>query len=419
VLVGVSRQQDGVAAFVVDLTAEKAAQRARAESEERYRVAAEKLAEADRRKDEFFGLLSHELRNPLAGVANALHILRRSSGDPARAARAQAVMERQLAHLTRLVDDLLDVARITRGRIHLRKAPLDLAAVVRDAVEDHRAAFERLGLELVEDVPAQAVLVDGDGTRLSQVLGNLLANSAKYTPEGGMVVVRLEAAGDDDALLEVRDTGEGIEPEVLPRIFEPFSQGDRSLARSRGGLGLGLTLVRDLVELHGGTVRVASAGPGAGTSVLVRLPRAPAPAPAPARPEASPHAGARGAPAGAHVLVVEDNADAAETLRDALELEGVQVTLARDGAAALAAAQRHRPDLVVCDIGLPGALDGYAVARALRADPALRATPLVALTGYAGPEDRARALEAGFDRHLAKPTGLDDLLRAIQALAPR
>jgi two-component system CheB/CheR fusion protein len=417
VLVGVSRQEDGVAAFVVDLTAEKAAQRSRAESEERYRAAAEKLAEADRRKDEFFGLLSHELRNPLAGLGNALHLVRRASGDPGRAARALAVMERQLSHLTRLVDDLLDVARITRGRIHLRKARLDLAALARDAVEDHRAAFERLGVELVEDLPAAPVQVDGDATRLSQVLGNLLANSAKFTPEGGLVMVRLEVA-EDDAVLEVRDTGEGIEADVLVRIFEPFSQGDRGLAHSRGGLGLGLTLVRDLVQLHGGTVHVSSAGRGAGTAVAVRLPRVAAPPPAVARSGAGPGAGAEGA-RGVHVLVVEDNPDAAETLRDALELEGARVTLARDGAAALAAARRHRPDIVVCDVGLPGALDGYAVARAMRADPAVRDTPLIALTGYAGPEDRERAFEAGFDRHLAKPSGLDELLAGIAALIRR
>jgi CheY-like chemotaxis protein len=318
-------------------------------------------------------------------------------------------MARQVGHLARLVDDLLDVTRISRGRIQLRRAPLDLAAVVRDTVEDHRAGIEAGDLRLALELPAAPVAVEGDETRLAQVLGNLLVNSAKFTPCGGTVSVRLaEEAGA--ALLEVRDTGEGIEPEVLPRIFEPFSQADRSLARSRGGLGLGLTLVKGLVELHGGTVTVSSAGRGAGTAVAIRLPLAPTLARSvQADPEARP---------AARVLVVEDNLDAAATLREALELEGMAVTVAHDGATGLAAARRTRPDVVICDIGLPGELDGYGVARAIRADPALCHTPLVALTGYAGPEDRARARDAGFVRHFAKPTGIDELLAAIGGLLP-
>ena len=411
VLVGLSTQQDGVAAFVIDLTSEKAAQRARQESEDRYRAIAEQLAEADRRKDEFFRILSHELRNPLAPIRNALHLLASAPDDGARTARAREVINRQFRHLSRLVDDLLDLTRITRGHIQLRREPLDLSRVVRETVEDHRAAFEAVGVTLALQLPPASIPVDGDETRVAQIVGNLLANSAKFTPRGGTVTVRVGEEPGAAALLDVRDTGEGIEPDVLPRLFEPFSQADRSLARSRGGLGLGLALVKRLVELHGGAVTVSSAGRGAGTEVRVRLPLS-----------ATPHAPARQDPpspaasSAAHVLVIEDNADAAETLRDALELEGIDVTIALDGEAGLEAARRETPDLVICDIGLPGDLDGYGVARAIRADPALRHIPLVALTGYAGPEDRARAGEAGFDRHLGKPTGLGDLLCAIRPL---
>jgi signal transduction histidine kinase/ActR/RegA family two-component response regulator len=407
ILVGISRQPEGLAAFVIDLTSEKKAQRARQESEERYRGVAERLEEADRRKNEFLGILSHELRNPLAPIRNALHILSRAGGDSERASRAREVIERQIVHLSRLVDDLLDVTRITRGRIQLHRGPLDLAQLVRDTVEDHRAASEAAGIRLVLHLPPAPLVVEGDPTRLAQILGNLLTNSAKFTPRGGTITVRLEEEAAE-ALLQVRDTGEGIDAEILPRIFEPFSQADRSLARTPGGLGLGLSVVKGLVELHGGTVAASSAGHGAGTEVTVRLPRAPGQvslAPQRAAPTAV-----------AHVLVVEDNQDAAETLRIALELEGMTVTVAGDGAEGLAAARRLRPGLIICDIGLPGELDGYGVARAIRADHALRDVPLVAVTGYASADDRARAREAGFDRHLAKPASLDDLLRVIASL---
>jgi CheY-like chemotaxis protein len=253
------------------------------------------------------------------------------------------------------------------------------------------------------------VPVDGDATRLAQVLGNLLSNSMKFTPRGGTVTVRLEEDAAGWALLRVHDTGEGIDPGVLPRVFEPFSQADRSLARTRGGLGLGLAVVKGLVELHGGTVTASSAGHGAGAEMSVRLPRAAALSPAPP-PRAAP------VPCVARVVVIEDNADAAETLREALQLEGMCVTIAGDGAEGLDAVRRLRPDLVICDIGLPGGIDGYDVARTIRADAGLGRLPLLAVTGYAGPDDRARAREAGFDRHLAKPAALQDVLGAVTSL---
>jgi signal transduction histidine kinase/ActR/RegA family two-component response regulator len=412
VLVGLSRQQEGLAAFIVDLTAEKAAQRAREESEAHARVIAGKLAEADRRKDEFFSVLAHELRNPLAPIQTALHLLARAPGDHARAARARQVIERQVSHLSRLVDDLLDVARISRGRVQLRRAPLDLAVVVRDTAEDHRAGLEAAGLRLALDLPPAPVPVEGDATRLAQVLGNLLVNSAKFTPAGGTVSVQLAREPAGTAILEVRDTGEGIDPEVLPRLFQPFSQADRSLAHSRGGLGLGLTLVKGIVDLHGGRVTVSSGGRGQGTAVAIRLPMTGAAVAPSVR-------AAVGASPAAHVLVIEDNVDAAATLQEALEFEGMEVTVAHDGTDGIAAARRTSPDVIICDIGLPGGLDGYGVARAIRADPALERTPLVALTGYASSEDRERAREAGFDGHFGKPTHVEELLRAIASLLPR
>lgn len=416
ILVGVSRQQDGLAAFIIDLTAEKAAQRAREESEERYRATAEKLEEASRRKDEFLGILSHELRNPLAPIRNALHVLAYAWEDRARAQRARDVIERQVAHLARLVDDLLDVTRITRGRIELHREQLDLVQLTRDTVEDHRAGFETAGIRLEVQLPSAAVPIEGDATRLAQVLGNLLANSAKFTPRGGTVTVRVETEAAGFAVLSVRDTGEGVAPDVLPRLFQPFSQADRTLARTRGGLGLGLAVVKGLVELHGGTVAASSPGYGAGTEVAVHLPCAacvnlPVPhIPTPSATELPPIE---------NVLVIEDNVDAADTLREALEMEGMVVTVAHDGREGLAVARQLRPHIVLCDIGLPGDLDGYGVARAIRADPALRHVPLVAVTGYAGPEDRACARDVGFDGHLAKPVPIHELVRTISSVTHR
>ncbi len=376
----------------------------------------EALREADRRKDAFLAMLAHELRNPLAPVRNAVGVLKMiGPGDPA-LEQARGMIERQVAHMAHLIDDLLDVSRIARGKILLRRQPLDLAGLVRAAVEDHRPLLETTGLKLVTDFPESPLPMLGDPTRLAQVVGNLLQNAGKFTDAGGVVEVRLAAEPDGGAaVLSVRDTGIGMEADLLGQLFEPFSQADRSLDRSRGGLGLGLALVKGLVELHGGTIRAASAGPSRGSEFIVRLPlnpELPPPAPRESPPPTSPGAALQ-------VLIVEDNRDAAESLRMLLELQGYRVAVAHTGGAALESARRLRPDLVLCDIGLPGGMDGYAVARALRADsfpPSLR---LIALTGYGQEEDQRRAYEAGFDRHLTKPVDPAVLTELLDALAAR
>jgi signal transduction histidine kinase/ActR/RegA family two-component response regulator len=369
------------------------------------------LEEADRRKDEFLAMLSHELRNPLAPIRNSLYVLERALPGSDQARRAQAVIERQVSHLTRLVDDLLDVTRISRGKLQLAAGPVDLAELVRAAVEDHRPIFAHGGVALDLVLPGGALVVSGDATRLAQVVGNLLQNAAKFTGRGGLATVRV-GADSATATVTVRDSGVGIDREMLPRLFEPFAQADATLDRSRGGLGLGLALVKSVVELHGGGVRARSDGPGTGAEFSFWLPLLAAQrGDAAARPAAA-------RPLGRRVLVVEDNPDAAETLREVLELGGHDVVVAVDGRTALEKARRLLPDLVLCDIGLPE-MDGYAVARALRADPVLRSVRLVALTGYAMPDDHARARQAGFDEHLAKPAGLDQLEGILQRAPSR
>jgi signal transduction histidine kinase len=365
------------------------------------------LREADRRKDEFLGLLSHELRNPLTPIKSSLYILQRAAPGSDQARRAQEVIERQVTHLTRLVDDLLDVTRITRGKVQLQLERVDLVELVRRTADDHRPAYGTAGLELAVATPDAPLLTDADPIRMAQAVGNLLGNALKFTPRGGRVEVSLTAA-DAAARITVRDTGLGISPEIRAHIFEPFTQADRTLDRSRGGLGLGLALVKSMVELHGGQVEVESDGPGTGAMFTLRLPlRYGAAGREPGTP----------APQGERrrrrVLVVEDNPDSAEALREALELMGHEVHLGRSGPEGVAVAERVRPEIVVCDIGLPG-IDGYEVARRLR-----RLVPeavLVALSGYAQPEDRRRAADAGFARHLAKPPRLEELDRLLAGI---
>jgi PAS domain S-box-containing protein len=368
--------------------------------------AEQELREADRRKDEFLSVLSHELRNPLAPLRNSVYVLENAdpAGEPAR--RARAVIARQVGHLTRLVDDLLDVTRVARGRIGLRRERLDLNAIVRRSGEDHRAVMLDRGIELEVEVPREVLWVNGDATRLSQVIGNLLQNAAKFTGRGGRVNLVLAARGPR-AEIRVRDTGVGIEPGLLARVFEPFVQADRTLARTEGGLGLGLSLVKGLTDLHGGAVRAESEGAGKGAEFVVELPLV-----APEREDEPRPAWARAGPRGRRVLVVDDNVDAAESLAQLIELLGHSTEVAHDGREAMAKARASPPDVVLCDLGLPG-MNGFEVARAIRADPALAGIELVAVSGYAQPEDRRAAAEAGFDAHVAKPADPDTIARLL------
>jgi two-component system CheB/CheR fusion protein len=370
----------------------------------------EALHEAARRKDEFLAMLGHELRNPLAPIRNSLLILEQPGATPEQARKARQTLERQVQHLTRLVDDLLDVARISQGKILLRTARLDLAALVRTAVEDHRASAADAGETLSLDLPDRPLWVAGDPTRLAQCVGNVLHNAVKFTDRGGRIDVTVRAE-NGQAAVSVRDTGMGVDPETLKRLFEPFSQADSGLDRSRGGLGLGLALVKRLVELHGGTVAAHSEGLGHGTRVELRIPlqegrdepAAPAPMPGDRR-------------RARRCLLIEDNADAAETMGLLLELYGHEVRIAHDGREGLETARRFLPEVVLCDIGLPNGVDGYEVARRMRQDPALRAISLVALTGYGQEDDQRRAREAGFDVHLTKPADPEKLQRLLAEL---
>jgi two-component system CheB/CheR fusion protein len=331
-------------------------------------------------------------------------------GDQAR--RAQQTIDRQTAHLTRLVDELLDVTRISRGKISLQRQRLDIRDLVRRTVEDHRSLFEQAGVALQARSVDHPLWVNGDPTRLTQVLGNLLQNAAKFTARGGTTFVSVAAdAPAGEAVIQVRDTGIGVSAEMLAHLFEPFAQADKTLDRSRGGLGLGLTLVKNLVELHGGRVGGMSRGEGTGAEFTVRLPLV--------QQEAETVAASGTVePRPLHtrrVLLIEDNVDAAESLGDALKLSGYEVAVAFDGFRGIEKAREFKPDVVFCDIGLPG-MDGYQVARAFRNDAALRKVFLAALTGYASSEDQQRAAEAGFARHLAKPASLQMLEEVITSL---
>jgi two-component system CheB/CheR fusion protein len=375
------------------------------------RRAEEALQEAARRKDEFLAVLGHELRNPLAPVRNSLHVLAQPNATPEQGERARRTIERQVVHLTRLVDDLLDVSRISRGAILLRRERLDLVELVRREVEDRRGGMQAAGIDLELDLPAGPAWVHGDPTRLAQSVGNILQNAIKFTGRGGRVSVSVRPDPDEETVtVEIRDTGIGISPELMSRLFEPFIQGDRSLDRSRGGLGLGLALVKSLVVLHGGTVEARSAGEGKGAELILRLPLAAAPdlaRPVEEKPE------------GNHChrcLIIEDNRDAADSLRLLLELSGHEVDVAYHGLEGVEKARSFQPEVVLCDIGLPDGMDGYAVARALRADSELGPVRLIALTGYGQAEDQRRALEAGFDAHLTKPADPDGLRRLLSSL---
>jgi PAS domain S-box-containing protein len=366
------------------------------------------LRDEIRHKDEFLAALSHELRNPLAPIRNSLYVLERAAPEGQQAHRAQAVIDRQVGHLTHIVDDLLEVTRIARGKIRLQLSRVELGELVRSALDDYRPGLEAAGIALEARLGSEPCWVDADATRLVQILGNLLANALKFTPRGGKVEVDL--LRDREAVtLSVRDTGVGIPPEIRPTLFQPFVQAPQASDRTQGGLGLGLATVKGLVELHGGTVKVFSEGVGRGAEFTVRLPLAAAPE----RAAVTVHQGDR---RHHRVLVIEDNPDAADSLRDALLLSGHDVQVAYDGPTGLDMAMDSRPDAVICDIGLPG-MDGYEVARTIRRTEALKATYVVALTGYALPEDLRRARESGFDRHVAKPPTIEKL-EQILAEAP-
>jgi signal transduction histidine kinase len=373
------------------------------------------LLEADRRKNEFLAMLSHELRNPLAPIRNSVYILEHAAPGGEQAKRARQVIDRQVQHMARLIDDLLDITRISRGKIHLQREQVDLNALVRGTVEDQRDQYAKSGIALEVKGPAVPLYVDGDPTRLAQVFGNLLHNSVKFTPRGGRTVLHIEADAQGHAVVRVRDNGVGMSPETLAHLFEPFVQAAQTLGRTRGGLGLGLALVKGLVEMHGGEVTAHSEGEGKGAEFTVTLPLQPQAGPRPALTHLP------GRPASARrVLVIEDNEDAAESLREVLELDDHAVTVAYSGPMGIEVARRLQPDVVLCDIGLPG-MDGYGVARALRADPdpRLRSTFLVALSGYASQEDVTRSKEAGFDRHVAKPPSIEVLEKLIQEASAR
>jgi PAS domain S-box-containing protein len=385
--------------FVRDITPRKQMETALQER-------ADALVKADRAKDQFLAMLAHELRNPIGAISNALQILKLRNGDDPRLQRPLEIMERQVEHQARMLEDLLNVSRIARGKITLTPRRLDLVGLVREIAEDHRNALEEAGLDLVLELPAGPLWLEGDPTRLAQSVANLLENARKFTDTGGRITVRVEAEGGQ-ARVTIQDTGIGIEPALLPVIFESFFQGERTLDRSGSGLGLGLALVKGLVELHGGEVQAESGGIGCGTAVTLRLPMAPA---ALAAARVPPAAGVSAGPS--RILVVEDNRDAAEALCGLLEACGCTVAVAYSGLEAIELARQFRPEMVFSDLGLPG-MDGYQLAEALRGNPSLTATRLIAVSGYGQKEDQRRSQAAGFDQHLTKPVGFEELQRLM------
>jgi PAS domain S-box-containing protein len=374
------------------------------------------LQETNRLKDEFLAMLAHELRNPLAPIRNAVAILHHLGPTDDRVVYSRDVIERQVQHLARLVDDLLDVSRITLGKVKLQKERVELAAVVTRAVETSRPAIDARRHRLTLSLPPRGVQVEADPTRLAQIISNLLTNAAKYTDEGGQVFLTAEREGAQ-VVIRVRDTGMGIPAELLTHVFDLFIQGDRTLDRSDGGLGIGLTLVRRLVEMHGGTVAATSAGPGQGSEFVVRLPALAAlAAEEPIKDREVAREFESNGQVCRSVLVVEDNKDGADSLAQLLTLMGHQVRVAYTGPEALQAAKLLHPQVVLLDIGLPG-MNGYEVAKRLRKLPGHETTVLVAMTGYGHEEDKQRSREAGFNHHLVKPVDLNVLQGLLEPLS--
>jgi PAS domain S-box-containing protein len=369
--------------------------------------------EEERRKDEFLALLAHELRNPLAPLRHGLEVIKLAQGQRQTVEQTRAVMERQLEHMVRLVDDLLDVSRISRGKLELRKERITLASVVASVLETCEPLIKQEEDELTVMLPDETVYLDADKTRLAQALSNLVVNAVKYSDRGSCIWLTAEREGDMVAL-RVKDTGVGIPPDMLPKIFDLFTQVDRSLEKSQGGLGVGLTIVKRLVEMHGGGIEAYSEGPGKGSEFIVRLPvvlaAAPEPQPDAGEPPGRPQGGGR-------ILVVDDNADAARSLAIVLKIAGNEVRTARDGMEAVAAAGEFRPDMILMDIGMPR-LNGYDACRRIREEPWGKEIRIVALTGWGQEDDKRRSQEAGFDRHLVKPiepAALDKLLAELNA----
>ncbi|GAB3452589.1 hypothetical protein GCM10027321_01530 [Massilia terrae] len=395
-----------IAILFTDVTARRRA------DEELRRITAD-LAEADRLKTEFLATLAHELRNPLAPIRSGLQLMRRS-GDAATVARVQDIMDRQLEHLVHLVDDLLDVARITRGQVELKPDWVDLGQIVLGAVEISRPLIDAARHQLELDLPPEPVPLYADATRITQVISNLLNNAARYTPRGGRIVLSAGRDGEQARIL-VADNGIGIARAALPEIFKIFTRAGGA-EQVQGGLGIGLSLVRSFVELHGGSVSADSAGPGLGAVFTVRLPLHPAAAPAAPQdgpaPAAAAHTGAL------RVLVVDDNRDAAETLAALLDVMGHAAPIANDGPQALRMVHSFRPQVVLLDIGMPG-MSGYDVAEAIRRDPALAGVQLVALTGWGGAPDREHSARVGFDEHLTKPATIEAIETVLARCAAR
>src|SRR6185503_9190343 len=384
--------------------AEETLRSAYGDLERRVEERTRELAARDRQKDEFLAMLGHELRNPLAPIRNALEILKLEKVPEESRTQAHGLIERQVQHLVRLVDDLLDVSRIMQGKIELRHERIELAAVVERAIDTAQPVLDARGHRLEVSLPPQRVYLHGDLIRLAQVLGNLLVNAAKYTERAGRIILTATVARDQ-LVLSVRDNGIGISAELLPRVFDFFVQGSRSLERSQGGLGIGLTLVKRLVEMHGGTVTAHSAGLGKGSEFVVDLPL-------PDQAAGSERSGVIDAAAVGgrrrRVLVVDDNVDAAESAAALLSIWGHQVRTVHDGLSVMRHVKEFRPEIVLLDIGLPGK-NGYDVARELRQLPDSPVRMVAAMTGYGQEQDRRRSAEAGFDVHLTKPLDLERL----------
>ncbi|QOL49211.1 response regulator [Massilia litorea] len=397
------RQTEKLSQRTLELTATN--ERLMSEIEERQ--AAERKSHA---KDEFLAMLGHELRNPLSAISSAAALIDMPGAHAEMASRARQIIQRQTQHLSRIVDDLLDLSRAMSGKILLARKPVDMASLVGACLDTFRATGRTGGYRINVDLAPN--WVDGDPTRLEQVATNLIDNALKYTPAGGTIDITIGLEGEE-VLLTVRDTGVGIAPDLLPHVFDVFVQGSISLDRAQGGLGIGLSLVRRLVELHGGSVSATSGGASEGSAFTIRLPRAQAPEAA-ATPHAAQPAEAAGKPA---VLLIEDNEDGREMMATMLDVYGYPVLQSADGLDGVALATAHLPNVALVDIGLPG-IDGYEVARRLRANPATSAMRLIALTGYGLAEDQRRVLEAGFDMHLVKPVDIAQLLGALGEPAP-